>query len=227
MSTKGKRGALYLRVSTGEQHAENQRPEVEQLATARGVDVVLREEEAASTRYKRPAFDRIMTAARRRKIDVVVIWALDRLGRSMVGNLEAVLELDRLGVEVVSVREPWLDTQGPTRSLLVAIFSWVAEQERDQRSARTKAGLARVKAKGVKLGPPRRNVNVAVACSLKNSGKTWAQVARVLQVGRSTLLRAVQADRAARCVLLVTEKGDESPRPANVLAPAGPNLPIA
>ena len=193
---KGKRGALYLRVSTGEQHAENQRPEVEQIAAARGLDVVMQEEEAASTRYKRPAFDRIMTAARGRKVDVVVIWALDRLGRSMVGNLEAVLELDRLGVEVVSVREPWLDTQGPTRSLLVAIFSWVAEQERDQRSARTKAGLARVVKSGRTLGRPAVSVNVEAARSMKADGKTWPQVARALGVSRSAVLRAVKASPA-------------------------------
>jgi DNA invertase Pin-like site-specific DNA recombinase len=72
----------------------------------------------------------------------------------------AVRDLDHLGVQLISVREPWLDTTGPTRALLVAIFSWVAQQEREQRSARTKAGLARVRAHGSKsgksIGRPRR-----------------------------------------------------------------------
>ena len=68
--------------------------------------------------------------ARRGKFAVLVIWALERFGRSMIGNLSDVLELDRIGVTVVSARETWLDTGGPVRSLLIAIFSWVAEQER-------------------------------------------------------------------------------------------------
>jgi len=73
-----------------------------------------------------------MGPAYRGDFEVVLVWSLDRLGRSMTGNLEAVLELDRCGVEVVSVREPWLDTGGPVRALLIAIFGWVAEQERAQ-----------------------------------------------------------------------------------------------
>lgn len=60
----------------------------------------------------------------------------------MIGNLTDVLELDRIGVKVVSVRESWLDTGGPVRNLLIAIFSWCAEQERNRLVERTKAGLA-------------------------------------------------------------------------------------
>ncbi|MCA9624478.1 MAG: recombinase family protein [Myxococcales bacterium] len=63
----------------------------------------------------------MMEAAHRGDIDVVVVWSLDRLGRSMTGNLQAVLDLDRCGVEVLSVRESWLDTGGPVRALLIAI----------------------------------------------------------------------------------------------------------
>jgi DNA invertase Pin-like site-specific DNA recombinase len=73
----------------------------------------------------------------------------------MVGNLADVLELDRIGVTVVSVRESWLDTGGPVRSLLIAIFSWVAEQERARLIERTKAGLAAARRKGKRLGRPR------------------------------------------------------------------------
>jgi putative DNA-invertase from lambdoid prophage Rac len=189
-----KRAALYLRVSTGEQHTENQRPELEQLALARRLDVVLVEEEQATTRRRRPALERVLVAARKRKIDAVVIWAIDRLGRSMGGNLSTILELDRLGVEVVSYREPWLDAAGPTRDLLVAIFSWVAEQERTQISERTRAGMARAKRDGKAIGRPSKSVNATAARSLRTT-KTATETARALGVGRSTLYRKLGPSR--------------------------------
>lgn len=139
------RAAMYLRVSTDEQNTDNQRPELEQLARARNVEVVAPYEEHASAAKARPRFEAMTNDAHRGAFDVLLLWALDRLGRSMVGNLQAVLELDRRGVQVFSVREPWLDTGGPVRPLLVAIFSWVAEQERAQLVARTKAGIERAR----------------------------------------------------------------------------------
>ena len=122
--------AIYLRVSSDQQTTDCQRPDVEQLARARGHRVVHVYEERVSAVKHRPMYERMLADAKRGKFKVLVIWALDRFGRSMTANLNDVLELDRLGVEVVSVRETWFDTGGPVRSLLVAIFSWVAEQER-------------------------------------------------------------------------------------------------
>jgi DNA invertase Pin-like site-specific DNA recombinase len=95
---------------------------VEQLADARGLEVVAVYEEQASAAKRRQTYETMLRDAKRGKFSVLVIWALDRFGRSMVGNLQDVLELDRIGVTVVSVRESWLDTGGPVRSLLIAIF---------------------------------------------------------------------------------------------------------
>ena len=102
-----------------------QRRAVEELARARGYEPIVYEqsESAAKTR---PVLDQLLDDVRVGKRQAVVVWALDRLHRSMAGCIDAVLELDRLGVPVLSVREPWLDTSGPVRSLLVAIFGWVA-----------------------------------------------------------------------------------------------------
>ena len=71
----------------------------------------------------RPEYARMMKEARRGAFDVIVVWAIDRFGRSMIGNVSDVLELDRVGVQVVSVRESWLDTGSPVRTLLLAISS--------------------------------------------------------------------------------------------------------
>src|SRR6185437_8673441 len=135
----------------GEQETANQRPDVKLLVRTRGLRVVAEYEEKLSAAKVRPKFDAMMRDAHQGKFDVLVIWALDRFGRSMVGNLQAVLDLDRCGVEVVSVRESWLDTGGPVRTLLIAIFSWIAEQERAQIIARTKAGLERARRRGIRL----------------------------------------------------------------------------
>jgi len=110
----------------------------------------------------------------------------------MVGNLQAVLELDRIGVQVVSVREPWLDTGGPVRSLLIAIFSWCAEQERERLIERTKAGLERARRQGRRIGRPRALVDVAKALALRNEGKSIREAAVVLGVGAATLHRALR-----------------------------------
>jgi DNA invertase Pin-like site-specific DNA recombinase len=194
-----KRCAIYLRVSTDEQVIENQEPDIERLVASRGFEIVARYAEKKSTKKQRPEFERMLANAHAGRFDVVVIWALDRFGRDTVGNMVAVRDLDRLGVELVSVREAWLDTTGPTRTLLVAIFSWVAEQEREQRSARTKAGLARVRASGSRsgkpIGRPRRldNGTVARVCGLAAGGQSSRQIAVALKLPRRTVRRALEA----------------------------------
>jgi DNA invertase Pin-like site-specific DNA recombinase len=144
----------------------------------------------------RPELKRMMLAAHAGTFDTLIVWALDRLGRSMAGNLQTVLELDRLGVRVVSVREPWLDTSGPVRSLLIAIFGWVAEQERLRIVERTKAGIARARHEGKHVGRPAAHVDLDEALRLRRRGTSIREAARRLGVGASTLQRAYAAHDA-------------------------------
>jgi len=136
------RAALYVRVSLDRQTIENQLAELHQLYEARGFAAVIYEE-VESAAKRRPVFERMLADARAGRVRAVLVWALDRRHRSMAGAVHDVLELDRLGVRVLSVREPWLDTSGPVRGLLVAIFCWVAEQERARLIERTRASLER------------------------------------------------------------------------------------
>jgi DNA invertase Pin-like site-specific DNA recombinase len=187
-------------VSTGRQTAENQRPEVLRIVRARGLELVGEYIEEASAGKRRPAFEHMLEWARKGGFSVLVVWALDRFGRSMVGNLQAVLELDRIGVQVVSVREPWLDTGGPVRSLLVAIFSWVAEQERARLGERTRAGLDRARARGKTLGRPRRAIakrDLARALGLLAEGLSVRYAAKTIKVPASTLHRALNGKAAS------------------------------
>lgn len=189
------RAAIYLRVSKGEQHTDNQRPDVDRIVEKRGLEVVDVYEDSISAAKRRPEFDRMIKDARRGRFDVLVIWALDRFGRSMVGNLQVVLDLDRRGIETVSVQETWLDTGGPVRELLIAIFSWIAEQERARLIERTNAGLDRAKRKGVRLGRPQTRVDVWQAQRLLSGGASLRKVANELGVPLGTLHRALERSK--------------------------------
>jgi DNA invertase Pin-like site-specific DNA recombinase len=109
----------------------------------------------------------------------------------MVGNMAAILQLDRLGVEVVSVQEPWLDMGGPVRQLLIAIFSWVAEQERTRLGERTRAGLERARAEGKRLGRPPAMIDMKKAREMIAGGSSLRGAAKELGVGVATLSRAL------------------------------------
>jgi putative DNA-invertase from lambdoid prophage Rac len=150
-------------------------------------------EEKASAVKHRPEFEKMRLAAHEGRFDVLLVWSLDRLGRSMVGNLQTVLELDRVGVHVVSMREPWLDMTGPVRSLLVGIFGWVAEQERLQLVSRVRAGIERARREGKRLGRPPADVDLDEALRLRHRGVSIRDTARKLGVGSSTMHRIIQA----------------------------------
>ena len=185
------RAACYFRVSTSQQETENQRPSVLQLVRARDYDVVRVFDEVGSVGKRRPVLDQLLLAAHRGEFEVLVVFAIDRLGRSMVGNLEAITKLAECGVRVVSVTEPWLTMDGPVRDLLIAVFSWVAEQERARLRERTRAGLERARAQGKRLGRPRVEVDVEKAIALLATGLSYRKVARTLGCGASTLHRVV------------------------------------
>jgi hypothetical protein len=138
-------------------------------------------------RYKWPT----KLDARKGSFDVLIVWALDRFGRSMVGNLQDVLELDRIGIKVISVRESWLDTGGPVRNLLIAVFSWCAEQERTRLVERTKAGMEAARKRGAKIGRPRVRVDLDRARELRSRGRTLREAAAELGIGAATLHRAL------------------------------------
>jgi DNA invertase Pin-like site-specific DNA recombinase len=182
--------AVYLRVSTDRQTVENQRSEVERLALARGFEPAVYEE-IESAAKARPVFERLMADVRAGRVQAVAVWALDRLLRSMVGSIQTVLELDRLGVPVLSVREGWLDTSGPVRPLLVAIFGWVAEQERATLIERTKAGLERARRQGKRLGRPATSPLRlgAAATRVREGGLSIRRAARESGIGAETLRR--------------------------------------
>jgi putative DNA-invertase from lambdoid prophage Rac len=185
-----RRCGVYLRVSTGRQTVRNQRAEVEQLVRARGYAPVVYAETESAVKT-RPVLEQLLRDAHRGEVQAVAVWAIDRLARSMVGALDVVLRLDRAGVRVLSVREPWLDTDGPARQLLVAVFGWVAEQERVRLVERVRAGLERARREGKQLGRPRTRPARAEVARLRTRGMSWSAVAAQLRCSPSAARRAV------------------------------------
>lgn len=195
-----KRAAIYLRVSTEEQTVENQRPDLLRMVKTSGFKVVRVFEEKASAVKSRPSFDRMLEGARRREFDAIFVWALDRFGRSMYGNVSLVLELDALGVQLRSWKETWLDSGGPTRNLLIAILSWVAEWERARLVERTKAGMERARAQGKHIGrrhrlSPRERDQVR---AMKRAGRSVRAIAVALKCPKSTIARALLSQNRIR-----------------------------
>jgi DNA invertase Pin-like site-specific DNA recombinase len=184
--------ALYLRVSTERQTAENQVAEVHQLARARGFEPVVYEEVESAVR-KRPVFDRMMSDLRASRAQALCVWSLDRLARGFQ-CFDIYRELSRLNVRVLSVREPWTDTDGPARDLLVAVMSWVSGFERQRLIERTKAGLERARRQGKKLGRPRLSpLKLAAAAADVEAGMSQRGAARKRGISEAALRAYLRA----------------------------------
>ena len=152
------KACIYSRVSTENQSTENQTSVLYQWAEQRGFEIitVYEEEESAWKVGHQRELARLLDDARKRKFDAVLVWALDRLSRE--GPLAILTLVNRLkshGVKIFSYQESWTEAPGELGDLLFALTGWVARMESQRRSERTKAGLARVKAQGKKLGRPK------------------------------------------------------------------------
>ena len=148
---------VYSRVSTGEQGTANQTAVLTDWAKQRGFEVIkiYEEEESAWRNGHQRELANLITDARRRKFQAVLVWALDRLSREgALAILSLVQKLSSCGVKVPSYQESWTEAPGELAELLYALTGWVARMESQRRSERTKAGLARVKAQGKHLGRP-------------------------------------------------------------------------
>ncbi len=186
---------IYARISTngGRQDTENQLTPLREWASRLGGEIVEEYvDQASGSKSDRVALNRLLRDAHLKRFDTILLWALDRLSREGIGRMAGYLEgLKVFGVRVLSHQEPWLDTAGPVTDLLMAVFAWVAQQERQRIRERVLAGLKTAKAKGKKLGRPSRGVNLIKARELKSKGHSLRQIAQFLGVPRSTIARAL------------------------------------
>ena len=174
-----KRAAFYLRVSTLDQHPENQLQDLEQMAQQRGWTVVQHYQDhgISGARARRPALDRLLADAHRGHFDVVAVWACDRLARSTHHFLELLDELSHLNIEFVSSREQ-LDTGGPLGRAVVIIISAIAELERNLIRKRILAGMRRAKLEGIRIGHGPAQVDRQSVLTDRARGRSLAEIAK-------------------------------------------------
>jgi DNA invertase Pin-like site-specific DNA recombinase len=152
------RAAIYARVSTSDQTCENQLLELRRYCEARGWQATEYVDSGISgAKDKRPALDGLLKDAKRRRLDVLVCWRLDRLGRNLRHLVTMLEDLNHVGVAFVSLGEG-IDCTTPAGKLQLHILAALAEFERTRIAERVRAGLARVRSKGQRFGRPERNV---------------------------------------------------------------------
>ncbi|MDD9942487.1 MAG: recombinase family protein [Myxococcales bacterium] len=149
----------------------------------------------SGAKARRPELDRLMGDAKRGHIDVVLVWRLDRLGRSLKHLLTLLDDLRVLGVDFVSLRDP-VDTTTAAGRLSLALVAAFAEFERELIRERTVAGLEAARRRGARLGRPRVSVDVDLALRLRSQGMAMRAVAQRCGCGLSTLRRELAKHRA-------------------------------
>jgi DNA invertase Pin-like site-specific DNA recombinase len=173
--------------------------ELRQFAEARGwkfageyVDTGI-----SGTKDSRPELNRLMADAHKRRFDVVCVWRFDRFARSVSHLLRALETFKALGVDFVSFSEQ-MDTSTPAGKMVFTVLGAVAELERSLIVERVRAGLRNARAKGKRLGRPRKSFDLSKVAALRSGGLGWRAVAKELGVGVGTLYRANQGRSKTR-----------------------------
>ena len=188
-----KRAAIYVRVSTDHQTVENQIQALRQVAERRGWEVVEIYSDAgisgAKDRKKRPGLDRMLNDAGRRRFDIVMAWAIDRVGRSLIDLLGTIQHLEACGVDLYLDQQN-IDTSTPMGKLVFQVTGAFAEFERGMIRQRIHAGLKRARAAGKQLGRARipAELENRIRATLK-AGTGMLKAARLHGVGSGTVQR--------------------------------------
>jgi len=190
------RVGLYARVSTDDQQTlAMQNRALREYAARRGWMIVVQVREVGSGAAKREARERLLEAARRREIDVVLVWRLDRWGRSVTDLLATLQELEHLGVGFVSLAEA-LDLTTPAGRAMAGLLAIFAEFEREILRERTRAGLAQARESGKRLGrPATAAMHTAEIRKLHGTGVSKSEIARWLHIGRTSVRRILAPTR--------------------------------
>jgi putative DNA-invertase from lambdoid prophage Rac len=188
------RCSLYLRVSTQDQNCDLQRRELTEYVQRRGWEIVeiYTDLGVSGSKASRPELDRLMKDAALRRFDAVLVWKLDRFGRSVKNCLDGIESLRAHGVRFLAVSQSIdTDESNPTARLLLHILASVAEFERELIRERVRAGIKSAKHKGTQLGRKRVVFDRSKAIEMHDAGSSIREIAAVLGVGVGTIHRAV------------------------------------
>jgi len=180
-----------MRVSSLDQHPETQLLDLQQMAAQRGYEVVKQYTDRISgAKARRPGLDELMHDARRGNFDVVLVWASDRIARSVRHFLEVLDDLNRLNIEFVSFREQ-IDTGGPLGRAIVVIIGAIAELERNLIIERVRAGMRRAKLEGRPIGRQPLDLDREAIRRDRRLGQSLGKIAREHGISRATVHRVV------------------------------------
>ena len=185
------RAALYMRVSTVDQHPETQLLDLRQMAAQRGFEIVAEfTDKISGVKARRPGLDQMMSDGRRGKFDIVLVWASDRIARSVKNFLEILDELNRLGIEYVSLREN-LDTGGALGRAVIVIVAAIAELERSLIVERVRAGMRRAKLDGTRIGRTPLILDQEAIHRERCQGQSIRQIAKGHRISTATVQRVL------------------------------------
>ena len=186
-----KRAALYMRVSSLDQHPETQLYDLRQMAAQRGYEIVQEYTDRISgAKARRPGLDDLMRDARRGRFDVILVWASDRIARSVKHFLEVLDELSRLNIEFVSFREQ-IDTGGPLGRAIVVIIGAIAELERNLIIERVRAGMRRARLEGRHIGRRPLELDREAILRDRQRGHSLGKIAKAHNISRATVHRVI------------------------------------
>jgi DNA invertase Pin-like site-specific DNA recombinase len=192
MKTKSNGVAIYCRVSTDGQSVDLQVNELREYAAKRDWHVI---EEyldigVSGAKESRPALNRLMADARQRKFDILLVWKIDRFGRSLKHLVNSLAELENVGVHFVSLRDS-LDLSSPAGRLMAQLLGAISEFERSLITERVRAGIRNARNKGRRLGRPRLEVDRGRIARLKASGASLRAISQQLGISVGSVHRAL------------------------------------
>jgi DNA invertase Pin-like site-specific DNA recombinase len=192
------RVALYARVSTlhGHQDPEMQLSELRDYATRRGLKIHEEyvDQGVSGSKESRPALNRLISDAHQCRFDAVLVWKIDRFGRSLKHLVNSLADLSAYGIAFVSLRDN-LDLSTPSGRLMFQIIGAIAEFERALIQERVRAGLRNARAKGKRIGRPRQEVDSLRVLKLRTEGLSWRAISEQLKLGLGTVYRANRSQR--------------------------------
>jgi DNA invertase Pin-like site-specific DNA recombinase len=190
------RAAIYARVSTADQSPDNQLHDLRQMAAQRGFEIVEEyvDHGISGARAKRPGLDRLLSDARRGRFEILLVWAADRVARSVKHFLEILEECQHLNIAFVSYREQ-LDTAGPLGKAVMVIVGAIAELERSLIVERVKAGLRRARLEGRHIGRPRLEVDRNAVLRDRYRGMSLTEIAKAYRISRALVSRIIRDAR--------------------------------
>ena len=188
-----KRAVLYMRVSSLDQHPETQLHDLRQMAAQRGLEIVHEYTDRISgAKARRPGLDQMMADARRGRFDVVLVWASDRIARSVKHYLEVLDELNRHNIEFISFREN-IDTAGPLGWAIVVIIAAIAELERSLIVERVRAGMRRARLEGTHIGRQPLTLDHEAIHRDRCQGQSLRQIAKGHRISTATVQRVLSS----------------------------------